>query len=100
MATLYVTEYRGLSGQLNEAAQAVHGAPTAEQTVAIAAGVNSSQKLNANTRIVRLHPDAICSVRVSSTGALASVGSARMIAGQTEYFGVLPTDIISVIANV
>lgn len=97
MATLYITEYRGLSNQVNEPAQAVHGAPTAEQAIAIP---GTSAALNANTRIVRLHTDAICSVRMSSSGQVATTASARMIAGQTEYFGATPTDIVTVVANV
>lgn len=96
MATLYVTEYRGLSSQASEPAQAVHGAPTAEQAIAIP---GTAAALNTNTRIVRLHTDAICSVRISSVGAVATTSSARMIAGQTEYFGVVPGDVVTVVAN-
>lgn len=96
MAILYVTEYRGLSNQANEPAQAVHGAPLAEQAITIP---GTAATFNANTRIVRLHPDGICSVRMSSTGAVASTNSARMIAGQTEYFGVVPGDVLTVVSN-
>lgn len=96
MATLYVTEYRGLSSQANESAQAVHGAPLAEQAIPIP---GTAAALNVNTRIVRLHTDAICSVRMSSIGGVATTSSARMVAGQTEYFGVVAADVVTVVTN-
>lgn len=110
MATLYITEFQAL-GQAglptngygpNGPTQAAQQPPVAaDQTVAIAAGSASSAAFNAATVLVRLHTDAICSVLFGLPGATptALTTSARMVAGQTEYFGVLPGMKVAVIAN-
>ncbi len=89
MATLYVTEYvsQGTdpNGKMQSSAQQP---PVQEQTVAI--GASSTQTTNAftaNTTLVRLHSDAICSVEFG-TNPTASATKARLAANQTEYFTV------------
>jgi hypothetical protein len=99
MATLYVTEFKGLGGGRNDDVQAVAGPPTAEQVVAIAGAAAASAAFNDATTIVRLQPDAVCSVKIGGTAPVALVTSARMVAGQTEYFRVVPGDKVSVISN-
>jgi len=59
-----------------------------EQTVAIAAGSAQSNAFSAATRIVRLHTDAVCSIKFG-INPTATATSSRMAAGQTEYHGVL-----------
>lgn len=88
MAVLYITEFAdfaitgsGHSGQVG--AQP----PMAEQTVAIGVGSAQSSAFNNNTKLVRLHTDAICSVEFG-TNPTASATKARMAANQTEYFTV------------
>lgn len=98
MAILYVTEFRGLASQPNDTAQAVHGTPNAEQTLVVGA-VTPSAPVQPTTTIVRLHTDSICSFKIGPTGTVATTSSARMVAGQTEYLGIKPGDIVSVIAN-
>jgi hypothetical protein len=89
MATLYVSEFvsQGTdpNGKMQSSAQQP---PLQEQTVAI--GVSSAQTTNAftaNTTLVRLHADAICSVAVGANPT-ASATKMRMAANQTEYFTV------------
>lgn len=98
MATLYVSEFGDLAiGR----AQAMNFPPLRTQTVAIG-GTSEKTALGftENTRMVRVHTDAICSIMV---GPLASVTAAatdpRMAADQTEYFGVRPGEGIAVITN-
>jgi len=98
MATLYVTEYQGLSTAYNDTAQAVPGTPVAIQTVAISGAAASSAPFNANTTLVRLHTDSICSFTMGSA-PVATTSCPRMAANQTEYFGVRPGQTVSVIAN-
>lgn len=96
MATLYITEYPSASSG--------NGMPVplcpalAKQIVAIGA-VAPSAPFSPNTRLIRVHADAICSVEIGGTGPVATVTSQRMAAGQTEYFGVTPNDKLSVITN-
>lgn len=97
MATLYITEFQAL-GQAslptyasgpNGPSQAALQPPVAEQTVAIGGASAASAAFNASTSLVRIHTDAICSVEFG-TAPTATTSTARMVAGQTEYFGVVP----------
>lgn len=89
MATLYVTEF-GASGAVgNFAIGAVQQQPIAEQTVAIGASSAQSAAFNANTTIIRLQADAICSVEFGANPT-ATTGKMRLAANQTEYFTVPP----------
>lgn len=100
MANLRITEFPGLGGGSNETAQMAGTPATAEQVVAIGAGSTQSAPFNAATRIVRLHAEAICAVAVGGSNPTASgTNSARLIAGQTEYFAVKPGDKIAVIQS-
>lgn len=62
----------------------------ATQVVDYTAGVAASATLNAQTRFVRVHTDAICSFKFGAA-PVATVNDARMAANATEYFGV-PND--------
>ena len=99
MATLYVTEFAGLGSDPNGSVQAVAGPPLAEQTVAIGVSSAASAAFNPATTVVRLHTDAICSFKIGGNAPAATASSARMIAGQTEYFRVQPGDKVAVITN-
>jgi len=92
---MYIDEYSnmGLGGN----AQAPLTPPVTNQTVAPGA---ASAAFNAATRYVRLHTDAICSFKFGPPGTTAATTNARMIAGQTEYFFVVPGNVVAVIANV
>ncbi len=86
MATLYITEFarygRDLAGKGGPVAEQ---SPLAEQTVAIGGASVASAALNAKTRLVRLHTDAICSVAFG-TAPTAAATNARMAANTTEYY--------------
>lgn len=101
MATLYITEFTDLSVSFvrGNLAQVAAQPPNAEQTpLAISGTAALSAAFAANTTLVRLHTDSICSVLFGSAPT-ATTANARMTAGQTEYFGVAPGMKVSVIAN-
>lgn len=106
MATLYITEFRGLDysasprtwGAGPALVQAAPQPPIAEQTVAIGGASVASNAFAATTLLVRLHADASCSIEFGAAPT-ASATTARMAAGQTEYFGVSPGMKVAVIAN-
>ena len=88
MAVLYITEYQNqavLFGS-REAPIALEP-PITTQTVAIGAGHAESAAFNANTQLVRLSTDAICSI-LFGTGPAAATTSPRMPADTIEYFAV------------
>jgi hypothetical protein len=97
MAKLYVTEYADsgfLAGPV-----AVGKAPAiTDQTVAIGGTTTQSSAFANNTRLVRLHTDAICSIQIASNPT-ATTSTARMAANQTEYFQVTPGHKVAVITN-
>lgn len=70
-----------------------------EQVVAIAASHNESVPFTDNTAFIRINCDAICSIKIGKS-AVATTSNMRLAANQTEYFGVHPGDVISVIQNV
>lgn len=105
MAKLYVTEFSSLA---QAGAQAGPGAltngpivatpPVVDQTPVAIGVAAQSAAFNDATKIVRIHTDAICSIAFGKNPT-ASVNTMRLAAGQTEYFGVIPGEKVSVIAN-
>lgn len=88
MATLYITEFAALGTPANGGNIQVAGqSPIAEQTVSISGTSAQSSAFNTNTRFVRLHTDAICSV-LFGTDPTATTAKMRMPANGTEYFAV------------
>lgn len=102
MATLYVTEYGPIS-TAGEASiglvQAVNGPPLAEQTVTITGTSAQSAAFSANTRLIRVTSDAVCSTQVGGQNPVATTSSQRHAIGVPEYFSVVPGDKIAVISN-
>ncbi len=99
MATLYITEFsgpgfEGVTGHLPIAALP----SVAEQTKAIGGTSAQSNAFNAQTKVVRLHTDAICSVAFGSNPT-ATATSMRLPADHTEYFAVTPGHKVAVISN-
>jgi len=106
MATLYITEFQAL-GQAglptsgfgpNGPTQAAQQPPVVDQTPLAIGAATQSAAFNAATTLVRLHADSVCSI-LFGANPTATTANARMAAGQTEYFGVLPGMKVSVIAN-
>lgn len=99
MAKAYITEYSGVRALegFPGPAQIALTPELANQTVVIGSEAKSSA-FSAGTRLIRVHVDAICSIEIG-TAPTATTSMARMAADQTEYFGVVPGDKISVITN-
>jgi hypothetical protein len=90
MSKLYISEYARVtqvSGPGTAVLQAPEEPPIATQVVDFTSGAAQSAAFNAKTRFVRLHTDAICSVRFAANPT-ATVNDARLAAGQTELRGI------------
>lgn len=87
MAVLYITEYAD-AGFAPDAGSVPQEPPITEQTVAIGGSSTASAAFANNTRLIRLHTDAICSVSFG-TNPTATVTKRRLAAGQTEWVRVL-----------
>lgn len=94
-ATLYVAEF---SGSAPAGVQVAQQPALVEQTVAIGGSATSSSAFSGDTKIIRVHTDAICSIKIGASPT-ATATTARMSADSTEYFYVLPGHKISVITN-
>jgi hypothetical protein len=104
MSKLYISEYARVtqaSGPGNAVVPAPEEPPLAMQIVDFTSGAAQSAAFNGKTRFVRLHADAVCSVRFAANPT-ATVNDARLAAGQTELRGI-PADgsaaKVSAIAN-
>lgn len=98
MATLYISEYASIGGIGNFPVQSPLEPSVTSQTVAIAGTSAQSSTFNDNTNFVRLHTDAICSVKFGADPTAAAT-DARMAVNQTEYFAVHPGHKVAVITN-
>lgn len=98
MATLYITEFASMGVAGGGSPQIAAMPPLAEQAIAIGAETDSAA-FNAQTKFVRLHPDAICSIVIGAGNPVAATTKLRLAANTTEYFGVQPGQVLSVIAN-
>lgn len=99
MATLYITEY-ATSGWTTAAGLPCGQEPGFDQAPVGIGAAASSLPFQATTRFVRLHCDTICSVKFGPAGATtAATTNKRLNANQTEYFGVVGGQVVSVILN-
>ena len=99
MATLYIAEFSYVGSlEGNPLASVAKAPPFVEQTVAIGV-VASSNAFHPGVSVVRVHADAICSIKFGSAPT-ATTANMRLAANQTEYFQVSPGDKVSVITNV
>ena len=101
MAKLYISEYAGMAHQLAGAEQiaaAQEPALFVQTPVVIGAGSLQSAAFTGGTRVVRIHTDAICSIKFGSNPT-ATANDQRMAANTTEYFGVTPGEKVAVITN-
>ena len=88
MASLYITEFgpqaRDSNNNLIPMAQ---GMPLAQQKITIGGASVASAAFGANTAIVRLQSDAVCSV-VFALAPVATDAMMRIATDSPEYFGV------------
>ena len=104
MSKLYISEYARVtqaSGPGSAVVQAPEEPPVATQVVDFTSGAAQSAAFNTKTRFVRIHTDAVCSVRFAAAPT-ATVNDPRLAVGQTEFRGI-PADgsaaKVSAIAN-
>ena len=99
MAFLYITEFNAIGGGANfNFPSALQSGVIIDQQIGISGSASLSAAFNATTRLVRLHTDAICSIKFGSNPTAATT-NARLALGSTEYFVVVPGQKVSVISN-
>ena len=97
MATIYITEYASLA-PMGTPTSIAQDPPVANQTKAIGGTTAQSNAFASNTRLIRVHTDAICSIEIGADPTATTV-TRRLAANQTEYFGVKGGDKLAVISN-
>ena len=98
MAKLYITEFSALPIDLNLATPQLAKLPGLADQVVTYSSSTQSAAFSGSTRFIRIHTDSDCHIQVS-INPTASSGNAKLIAGQTEYFGVSPGDKLAVILS-
>jgi hypothetical protein len=98
MATLYVAEFPRADSEVRSHAQVAPCPPIKEDTVAIGVSSAQSEVFSEETRLIRVHADAICSIAFGANPTATSANM-RLAAGQTEYFAVDPGARLAVISN-
>jgi hypothetical protein len=99
MASLYISEYRAQPIDYNGSAVPVGQEPSiATQKISISGTSAQSAAFQSTTRFIRAHTDAICSVAFG-LNPTATASDARMVAGQTEFWGVAAGQKVAVITN-
>lgn len=68
--------------------------------ITVSTSSQASDAFAAATNFIRVHNSGICNFKIGPPGTTASVGGAgRLPADHTEYFGVCPGDVITVITD-
>lgn len=71
-----------------------------QTVITLSTASQSSSVFSTTTNFIRVNTSGICNFFIGATTSTASVGGpGRMTAGQTEYFGVCPGQIISFITD-
>lgn len=103
MATLYVSEFSGIAAVTNAAfAQDAPATPVlGEKSLSITTTSTASTTFTAQTKLILVSTDAICSLAfsTSSTTVSATTSAHRMPANTTRLYGVTPGGTIAVVAN-
>lgn len=93
MAVVYITEFAKLAREDFGGPTGVVQTPVepalANQTVAIGASSVQSNALKSETRVVRIHTDAICHIDIGADPA-ANTTKRRLPANAIEYIGIPP----------
>lgn len=100
MSTAYIQEYSEMpriNGQIALVGQEPAAATQAPLTFTGTAG--QSAAFGVNTKFIRLHVDGIASVKFGANPTAVANTDARMIAGTTEFFGVVPGQKVSVVTS-
>lgn len=102
MAKLYITEYQDLPRDAKGIAvmcgNEIDGGGIDQTPVDYTSGAAQSAAFAADTKFVRVHTDAICSIKFGANPT-ATTNSKRMAAGTTEFFGVRGGQKVSAISN-
>lgn len=85
MATLYITEYQGIGLRPNQPMQSPLEPALTTQAVTFTGTAEVSAAFSANTELVRITADGICSYLFSTAGTLATTSHPRLALGVAEY---------------
>ena len=98
MSTLYISEFANMAGIGSRFVRVAPMAPLAEQTVAIGGSSTQSNAFSANTQVIRVAADSVCSIKIGANPT-ATATTLRIPSNVTEYFAVQPGQKLAVITN-
>ena len=98
MAKIYITEHKNPTYLLGAPLPVLAYPPIASQTVVNTGATTQSAAFNAETKIICIHTDSICSVEFGANPT-ATTASRRLAANSTEFFEVVAGQKVAVILN-
>lgn len=100
MSKLYISEFENPGGAAGFPfpVASEFGNTTDQEPVDYSGGAAASAAFAATTTLVRIHTDAVCSIKFG-TAPTATTSNRRMAAGQTEYYFVRKNDKVSAVIN-
>lgn len=98
MAKVYITEHPFPRYHLGAPLPVLMHPPLASQTVVNTGATTQSAAFNADTKIICIHTDSICSVEFGANPT-ATTASRRLAANSTEFFEVGAGHKVAVILN-
>lgn len=91
MSNMYIREYTSMPMMNgNMVGVGEENGLVVDQVVSFSGTAAASAVFGAETRWVRIHVDGIASIKFGTTPVAVANTNARMVAGATEYFGVIP----------
>lgn len=98
MAKIYITEHKNPTYLLGAPLPVLAYPPIASQTVVNTGATTQSAAFNAETKIICIHTDSICSVEFGANPT-ATTSSRRLAANSTEFFEVVAGQKVAVVLN-
>lgn len=96
MANLNIVELRAGS---NAGIQVAKLPAVTKQAVAIGAGSVQSTAFSGDTSLIRLHPEANCTIKIGANPSAAAGDEVTLVSDQIEYFEVTPGQKLAVITR-
>lgn len=91
MSNMYIREYASMPMMNgNMVGVGEENGLVVDQVITFTGTAGLSAAFGVETRWVRIHVDGIASIKFGTAPTAVANTNARMVAGQTEYFGVIP----------
>ena len=97
MALLFISEYRNMATDAFGKPIPIGEEPAVvTQVVAVTTPSTPSAAFNSSTRFIKMHSDTTCHIEFGTAPVAVAATDHRLVAGTTEFFGVIPGSALKV----